>query len=283
MLLTRLTLAILLCWLPALASSDTLILQSQRSEADGSHRFFYDLLAKLLQGEDYQLQELPEYVAQARALQGLREGWVDVFWAGTNIQRERDLLVIRVPLFGGLLGQRIPVVRQADQQNYRQLDRQGWQQLIACQGAHWPDSDILEYNGFKVTRVARFELMYTMLAAGRCDYFPRALSEVYAELRGLNNPKLVALDSVILSYPFPMYFFVTPKRPQLAAKLEQRLQAMAISGELQRFRQQHPVLTDVFPLQRYQSAQVFNLDNPTLPAATPLNQPHLWLELGQSE
>ena len=64
--------------------------------------------------------------------------------------------------------------------------------LSACQGMHWPDSDILEQAGFKVMRAVKFESMYEMLLAGRCDYFPRSVAEGYAEVESIAPDRLMA-------------------------------------------------------------------------------------------
>ena len=113
----------------------------------------------------------------------------------------------------------------------------------------------------------------------RCDYFPRAITEVYGELESNTYPDLMAYDRVLLSYTFPMYFFTSKDNEALARKLEERLLIFAESGDLQAFIRQHPVTKSAFPLARFSESLIFSLKNPDLPAATPLQNQALWMDL----
>ena len=154
---------------------------------------------------------------------------------------------------------------------------------MACQGNQWPDSDILEENGYRVDRIARFEVMYRMIEAGRCDYFPRSVIEIYAELEQFGQGVLMAYDDLVLSYPFPMYFFVNNDDASLADDLEGALTTMVQSGRLHEFMQQHPVTRSAFPLSRFKHARIFNLRNARLPPSTPVTDKVLWLDFPGSE
>ena len=117
---------------------------------------------------------------------------------------------IRIPLFKGLLGYRVSLIHKSNYEKFVGIGKKELQALIACQGQHWPDSDILEDNQFQVARVVRFDSMFKMLNQGRCDYFPRSIFEGYAELLSAQQlyPDLMMFDEVILQYDFPMYYFV---------------------------------------------------------------------------
>jgi len=61
------------------------------------------------------------------------------------------------------------------------------------------------------------------------------------------------------------------------------LDKLARSGELQAFLQAHPIAHQVFPLSQFSQSVVFQLDNPLLPAETPLQQPEYWLKVPVAE
>ena len=51
--------------------------------------------------------------------------------------------------------------------------------LRAGQGADWPDTDILKASGLPVEATMLYDDLFTKLIAGRIDYFPRSLLEVW--------------------------------------------------------------------------------------------------------
>jgi len=261
----------------ATVQADDILIQPPRSAADASHSYYEDLL-KTLHPENRSIVRLERTVTQDRGLELLATGDMTIAWCGTTSLRENQYRPVRVPLFAGLLGIRVPVIRKADKTRFEAIQREEeLQALVACQGDQWPDSNILERNGYKVERVAQFDHMYRMLKGGRCDYFPRSVTEVYGELETGNKDDLMAYEGILLSYPFPMYFFTTQKEETLAAILEQRLYEFAKSGKLLNYMKAHPSTRQAFPLSRFKNASVFYLNNPDLPTETPLGDSALWL------
>ncbi|QSX37424.1 substrate-binding periplasmic protein [Shewanella sedimentimangrovi] len=274
-------------WSAPGTTSQIVLVESQRSARDASHDFYVDLLQLALNNSrerwgEAKVEEVSGDFSQSRAFAALNSGQLHVFWAGTSKQRQQRFRAIEVPLFAGLLGVRVPVIRRdrlAEFRGYQTLV--DWQGLLACQGSQWPDSDILEANGFRVTRIAKFDLMYSMLKQGRCDYFPRGLNEVGAELAAVGQQDLMAYEDVLITYPFPMYFFVAKDNEALYQRLSTSLEAMAASGELRHFLFSHPTTAGLFPLARFDDSLRFRLTNALLPESTPLQRPELWLPLAR--
>ncbi|APR68531.1 MAG: transporter substrate-binding domain-containing protein [Thalassolituus oleivorans] len=272
----------LMILMPAAQATEYLV-QSTRTNFDGSHRYYIDLLNKVMDASADKygaatIAESPNNFSQNRGFLGLEDGWIDIFWAGSTTEREKNSLPIRIPLYAGLLGRRVPVIRRGDLTKFQDIrEEAALKALTACQGDQWPDSDILESAGYTLERVHKFELMYNMLRAGRCDYFPRAITEVYAEIEGYGGDDLIVFDHIIISYPFPMYFFVAKDNVALAERLTYGLGKMVTSGELRNFLQTHPTTKDAFPLTRFDDALIFDLPNISLPNTTPINNPKLWI------
>lgn len=260
-------------------------IQPAQSKDDVSYPYYQDLLTRVLQRTEAHyggasIIPVDVLFSQHRAFNTLKTGELDVFWAGTNPQREADFTPIRIPIFRGLLGYRVPVILRSRQQAFSQIKRpEQLKALTACQGSQWPDSDILEANGYKVERIAKFEVMYSMLKLGRCDYFPRGVNEVYAELLGADKSDLMAFDQLMLAYTFPMYFFVAKDNDVLAERITQGLELLVASGELQSFLEEHPATRHIFPLSRFKQSLIFELNNPLLPELTPIERHELWLPL----
>jgi hypothetical protein len=264
--------------LPAFALDDIYI-QPPRSVEDSTHNYYLDLLNKVLP-TDTRIITTQRSMAQKRSMQELNSGDLTLAWSGAISAREAVFLPIRVPLFAGLLGTRVPVIRKDALVQFEQVKTaEDLKALIACQGDQWPDSDILEDNGYKVERVNKFELMYRMLRAGRCDYFPRGITEVYTEVDHQEDGLVMAYDRIILVYKFPMYFFVGKSNTELEQVLTEALYSYAASGELIEFMKNHETTRNVFPLSKYKDSLIFKLDNPSLPPLTPVNDDKLWLDL----
>ncbi len=212
----------------------------------------------------------------------MKQNFIDVHHFGTSPELERDLQPIRVPLLGGGLGWRGFIIRKTDRQAFRQIRQLSeLKRLTACQGELWPDSDIMRAAGLKVMTAERHDQMLELLRRERCDYFPRSIFEGPVEQKAFAAayPDLEYNTSVLLHYPFPMYYFVNKNNKVLAERLFNGLDKLARSGELLAFLQAHPIAQQVFPLSQFSKSVVFYLDNPLLPPETPLQQKDYWLSI----
>ena len=170
------------------ATAQQVRIQPLQSSDNTTYQYYYDLLQQLLTltADDYgeaNIAVIDFSPSQLRGFSMLKAGLLDVYWAGTSIEREQECNAIRIPLVGGLLGTRVPVISRDRLADFEAINSaKQLQQLVACQGSQWPDSDILQYNGYRVERVIMFKLIYSMLKQQRCDYFPRGLYEAYTKL-----------------------------------------------------------------------------------------------------
>lgn len=263
--------------LPAFSLEDIRI-QPPRSAEDSTQTYYFDLLKAVLPSTAT-VVVTPRSMAQQRSMQQLNTGELSLAWSGATTVRETEYLPIRVPLYGGLLGTRVPVIRKDAKAQFDQIETADeLKALTACQGDQWLDSDILEANGYQVERVTKFELMYRMLRAGRCDYFPRAITEVYSEVAHQEDDLVMAYDRILLVYKFPMYFFVSQSNKELEHVLNTALYNFAASGKLTTFMQSHDTTREVFPLSKYQDSLIFKLHNHDLPPLTPVKDDKLWLD-----
>lgn len=227
-------------------------------------------------GSPLRLQPSEHPMEQERALVSLAEdSAVDVVWSMTSAERERRLLPVRIPLDKGLYGWRIALLRQDRPlllRHVRQLaDLQGWR---AGQGHDWPDTQILRYNGLPVEVTSSYDSLFRMLDAGRFDYFPRAVIEIWDEAEH-NREAAITIDRhLLLHYPTALYFFFSPHNPQLAETVERGLERALADGSFDRLFLQHYGAS----LRRVDFARrrLIELRNPLLPAATPLRRRELW-------
>lgn len=263
----------------------TIRILGPQSAEDTSQDYYHRLLALALNSANdkkYKIQVVDgNSVTQGRTIHLLNGKFIDVYWMGTSIKREKQFKAIRIPLLKGLLGYRVAIINKAQKAQFTQLDAKGLKSKVACQGTHWPDTQILKSNGFSVIPVARYELMFDLVDINRCDYFPRAIFEGYSELQQANKrlANLTMFDDSILHYPFPIFFFVHQDATELAKDIEQGLEKAIDSGEFDKLLRTHSVTKHLFPITKWQGTKLIELTNPFLGKNLDLNNARYWLKL----
>lgn len=232
-------------------------------------------------GTAYEFVESGEAMTQARVIREIAgsSGRLDLAWTMTSSMRETQMLPVRVPVDRGLIGHRIAFVRREHAERWAGLrSLADLRSYTAGQGHDWPDTEILRANGLPVQGATRYELLFDMLRRGRIDYFPRAVFEIDDEVPRALARDLVVEPHVLIRYPAASYLFVRRDRPALAADLTRGLEAAAADGSFQRLFQRY--FGDLIARHRLAQRTQVRLNNPLLPAATPLDKPAYWLVLG---
>lgn len=257
-----------MCSLNALALTNVTV-RIPQSDADASHDYFLQLLRKALDltTEEFgeaQISFFPESITQKREIELLKENVdINLGWFGETQARKLELGVINIPLLNGALGHRMMAIHHHDKPMFDRIKHADTlKALVACQGSYWPDSDILEHNGYTVNRIPRFDSMYKMLSLKRCDYFPRAVSEGYSEVEKLNSEEIIAYDRILLVYPFNMKFFTHRGNETLIRRLQKGLSIMIATGQMEKLQKEHVSTRSMFPISKYENSLIFTLDNP---------------------
>lgn len=270
--------------LPTYALTENVRVRGTQSQYDASHDYYLGLLKLAItkSGRDDITFSKAPYMVQHRALMELKAGrLVDIYWAGTNAEREDILRPIRIPLIKGLLGYRVMLTHKDNIPNLKKLrTKEQLQQYNICQGAHWPDTDIMLAAGLYVQPNPIYENMFRQTVAKRCDVFPRGINEAQAEyqVRRKVYPSLRLFSDTILYYPFPMYFFVNKNHETLAQTIEQGLEKAIDDGSFDQYLQSHPTTQHLFPLENWMSVHYIALDNPFLSHQTPTDNPRYWIQ-----
>ena len=268
----------------AAAFEQTLNIPSARSSFDISHNYHKILLLKALQAanknSNVSLVEATVTMSQGRAIEELKKSTLDVYWLGTSQQLEADLLPIKIPTTRGLIGFRKFIIHKDSLEKFNRVntisDLKG---LSACQGTHWPDTQILRAANLSVVTTPIYEDLFKMVNAKRCDYFPRGYHDVKTELnlrKGL-YPNLISYDNILLQYPFAVYFFTNNKNTALAKDIEKGLRLMAENSEIEQLMTQHPLTSSIYPLHSEEHTVVIKLSNPLLPQVNNFSNKDYWI------
>jgi len=270
---------------PCFANDPVITYVKPENNNDPRHEYYIKLLTLALEKThsefpDSQLKPSKNSMQKGRAIRQLSSARkIDIVWAVTSKSREQQLLPIRIPLLRGLLGLRLLLIRKEDQHKFSFSTLDDLQQFTAGQGHDWPDTTILRANNIKVNTATTYDGLFNMLKAGRFDYFPRGVTEAWLELKTKGASTLMVEKRVLLYYPSPVYFFVNLENTTLAKRIEKGLRLSIADGTFEQLFNRYHLNNAMFTNQALSERTIIMLDNPLLPALTPLADKKLWHQI----
>ena len=202
---------------------------------------------------------------------------VNVIWSSVTKELEKELLPIRIPIRKGLLGYRIFLINKNNKDKFAAIQNiEELKQLSLIQGHDWNDIKIFRQMGFNVTPIKGYETMFKLIDSGRYDYFSRGVYEAITEYetRRKELPNLFVEEHILLYYPWPKYFFVSRKNPELAERIDAGLNIMIQDGSFDKiFKKYHQ---DTIQKANLKNRKLFKIKNPLLPETAPISRKELW-------
>lgn len=254
----------------------TIKISVPQEEFDSRNSYYIGLLKLSLDKTtkkygQYTIVNLERYVPQNRISNFLGDGpnSIDLMWTMTNIEREKIMLPVRIPLLKGLMGCRLIIINKNNRNLFSKINNiDDLRKLTAIQGHDWPDTDILIYNKFKVERATNYEGMFKMVETGRGDYFPRAINEPYEELKLRPDLNLIVDEKIMLFYFAPIFFFVNINNTALRDRIEEGLSIAIKDGSFDSFFYNHPSVKNSLSKINFKNMKIFELENPYLTTET---------------
>lgn len=198
-----------------------------------------------------------------------RTGDFDVFGTGAGNPKlaAEEKTIIPHPLMKGLLGYRILIVRAAERGKLAAMtSADALQQQRLGVPAGGIDAELFRHNGFKAVEAGSINDLFTRQAEKTFDYTALGVSEIGEVFTQKAAPVggLVQDETLLIYYPFPLVFYVNPNNPELALRINQGMQVIARTGELDQIFERHfGALVDGLGLKQ---RRLIRLDNPFLPA-----------------
>lgn len=250
--LSALSIMILVCSFTRAANADSFLdkttalhppclIVPKAHKAAAEHDTYFPLLLRLAlektKGTDgkFCIESAADDTTSFRKLSELanKKSSINIMWASTGPELEANLLPIRFSILQGLNSYRVFLIKKNDQEKFNRVrNLSDLKKLVAGQGAQWADTQVLKMNGLPVVGAVEPEKLFNMLAAGRFDYFPRGLYEVWEEQRVHAEKGLVIEDSLLLHYSSPVYFFVNKKDDAVADRIGRGLKIALADGSL---------------------------------------------------
>ena len=130
---SRLTLAAVLLSFAAQAMAEKVTVIAD-TNAKSAYPIGLLKLALSLSGKRYEIDHLPDVPTAKRQAEMVHQGSLSVFWISTSEDLEQAFQPIRIPIYKGLLGYRIFLIRKEDQARFSSVrnltDLQG-EQLVS--------------------------------------------------------------------------------------------------------------------------------------------------------
>jgi hypothetical protein len=230
-------------------------------------------------GVNYQLKPSENLLSKGKALSRLQDNReINIVWGMTNAQREKDLLPIRIPIFKGLIGWRLLLIRQDMAGRFKYIQKlEHLVKLSPLQGREWADTKILQSNGFDVITERTQSGLMRMLGNAQGDFFPRSIIEIWEELAKSETLIPIQVQPTLgIRYPAAIYFFVNKKSVPLASLIERGLEKAIENGKFEAlFIENYKHYIDKAQIEK---RTFYLLKNTFLPEETPLDRKELWFD-----
>ncbi|AWB66092.1 hypothetical protein C2869_06395 [Saccharobesus litoralis] len=236
----------LVCSWPVYCAEKVILISPSDSPNDARGEYAFTLLQKALNAsqlnQNYQV-ELSQPINEARAYKQLTQGRsLHVMWAAYRAHWQQQLNQINKPILKGLLGQRVFLINQQEQVRFNQINHLHQLKALNLGTGHiWSITPILKRHGFNLVTSSSYDGLFAMLSKQRFDYFPRGINEVIAEYRYRKPqyPNLTIEKTILLQLDLPVYFYVTPSKPQLAVDITRGLDTLEHTGQFDRLFNQY--------------------------------------------
>ncbi|TVZ41727.1 ABC-type amino acid transport substrate-binding protein [Alteromonadaceae bacterium 2753L.S.0a.02] len=284
------TILMYFCWLllVALATGgqaetldDTLIIRSPRTElAEYQYIRSYseELLALALRksGDNFEFHEVDITLGNTgRVIRFIEQGEYDVHAFHTTPLLENTLEPVRIPIFKGVVGLRIPFIRAEDQSVFATIHSlPELKNKVAVQGFDWPDLAILSKSGLPIRAGVDLANMRHLLANERADYFPRSVVEIWQEDSLFNDDGLVVDTSLALYYRTACYYFVNKSNKRLKNAIRQGLELAIADGSFDEIFYRY--FGAALHRANLNGRTLLEIPNANLSEATPLDRTELW-------
>ncbi|MBU3003403.1 amino acid ABC transporter substrate-binding protein [Paraglaciecola arctica] len=230
-------------------------------------------------GVKYQLNPSENILSKGKALVRLQDNReINIVWGMTNPQREKDLLPIRIPIFKGLIGWRLLLIRQDMAGRFKYIQElEHLVKLAPLQGRDWPDTKVLQSNSFDVVTERSQSALMKMLGNAQGDFYPRSIIEIWDELDKSQSKIPIRIQPTLgIRYPAAIYFFVNKNSVPLASLIENGLEKAIKNGKFDAlFIENYKPYIDKAQLEK---RTFYTLKNTFLPEKTPLDRKELWFD-----
>lgn len=258
-------------FVPTAYSADQFIINRSASEHDDRYQYTHDLLALIIEATNTDFGEASLLVSDVnmsrnRILRSLIDAkTINIIAEASKLEWNQKLIPIKIPIRKGIQGFRVFIIKKKNVSIVANIKTLA--QLMALKtgsGSQWSTKVAMQKAGFDVVESMQYESLFKMLSMERFVTFGRGVNEVYQEIALFTDyyPDLVADENIMLHIPLVTYYYVSPKKPQLANRIKIGLQRIIENGQFdQIFYQRH---CEFLINSNMNNRLIFDIDNPLL-------------------
>ena len=216
----------------------------------------------------------------SRAMEELKAGGIDVFWAGVTPELEESLRPVYIPVLKGLLGHRVFIIKKGNQALFDNINNlNDLKKRKAGQGITWGDTKVLKGANIPVATTLKYNNLFRMLEGNRFDYFPRAVHEPWSEVVSRPVLNLTVEKRILLIYPFAMYFFVEKDNKRLHDIIYKGMEMAIVDGSFDRLFFSNQLIKDAMQKSNLKERVVIRIPNLGMSRKTPFDRKEFWLDI----
>lgn len=255
------------------ATPVTVKLPSINSADDLRHQYSQQLQKLILSssGSDVKI-EWVTFPNEQQHLSLLDNRAVDVFASATDKEVEKKYHAIRYPIFRGLMGYRLVLVRKDNRDilaNVKGID--DLRKFTVGQGSQWQETKIFSESGFVVNTSRHYDRLFEMLSKKRFDLFPRSVLEIWNEEQIFSKRDIVIEPHVVLHYPMSLFYFVRKDHDELIQILENGFKVAINNGSFDALFEKHHA--DFIERAKLDKRTLIEIPNPFSPAISSQETP----------
>lgn len=199
----------------------------------------------------------------------------------TTIEREKNSIAVKIPISRGLLNHRLILVNKNNINNFAYINSlEHLKALKAGMINQWILNKVLSAHQFNILEIENYQSLFSMLETNKYDYTIRGVYEIYDEINSAKKRELhqlAILPNIAIYLNTPTYVFVSPKKPELARRLEWGLSQMVHDGSFDKLLEKW--FGKYIEASHLSQRKVLTIENKFLPKGTPVDQESLWYQI----
>lgn len=224
------------------------------------------------------LVEINQILTDGRKTRRVAKGELSLKWASVSKKVNDALLPVQIPIFKGLMGYRIFVIRKGEHDRFSKVNTvENLKAFRAGTGKSWGDRFVLEKAGLPVITSTRGRFLWGMLISKRFDYLPLGLHEPWDDIS--RYPEELSVEQTLMvSYPMALYFYVKKDNDTLFTLISEGMEAAIKDGSYDKNLYQSKIMVDAAKYTQINQRRIITIANPFMPLDTPYHRKEYWIE-----
>lgn len=204
----------------------------------------------------------------------------NIYISPANEEWNKKTIPIKIPIRRGLLNYRLLLINKVDLPKFSAVNtRDDLKVLTAGVQSGWVTTEVLRAAQMDYVETQSFDGLFTLLDNQHFNYIPRAIYEIFDELKVRQDllENVIIEPTLAIHLPMPTYIYVSPTEPRVAKRLEAGLRIMLENGDLDRTLQKF--YADDIKRANLKNRKIIKIDNPYYKDNDLLDDKSLWYQL----